>query len=228
MERRDFLKFAFAGAQVVFLPSILKGATSIGLPNVLIIGDSISIGYTPIVKEMLAGKANVFRPMQADGNPENCSGTTKGVSEIDRWLGGTKWDVIHFNFGLHDLKHVDPKTGEATKNATDPLQADPDQYRKNLILIIEKLKKTGAKLIFATTTPYKDVTNPLRDNGMYEKYNQVAVKLMKKNQVEVNDLCSFILPNLSELQQPKNVHFTDAGYKVLAGEVVKNIQLYLK
>lgn len=77
------------------------------LPNVLILGDSISIGYTLGVRALLEGKANVFRPINAAGTgAENCSGTTKGVTAIDRWLGDRKWDVIHFNFGLHDLKRV--------------------------------------------------------------------------------------------------------------------------
>ena len=72
-----------------------------GLPRVLLIGDSISIGYTVPVRELLEGVTNVHRPQT------NCGPTTKGVDEIDAWLGDGKWDVIHFNFGLHDLKYCD-------------------------------------------------------------------------------------------------------------------------
>ena len=68
-----------------------------GLPRVLLIGDSISIGYTLPVRELLKGKANVHR-IPGNGGP-----TTNGLKNLDEWLAG-KWDVIHFNFGLHDLK----------------------------------------------------------------------------------------------------------------------------
>src|SRR5258708_38523820 len=71
------------------------------LPRVLIIGDSISIGSTDPVRELLHGKANVHR-ISENGGP-----TSNGVKKIDQWLGGgkdAKWNVIIFNFGLHDLK----------------------------------------------------------------------------------------------------------------------------
>ena len=216
-----------AATPLLMIHEGLKSSTILDLPTVLILGDSISIGYTPYVRELLKGKAEVKRPMQADGNPENCNGTTYGLTGIDRWLGSFKWDVIHFNFGLHDMKHVDPATGEGSKNPQHPLQADPDTYKMNLSLLTERLLKTGAKLIFATTTPYADVINPLRDNGMYEKYNILATGIMKENKIPVNDLCRFIRPRLVEFQQPRNVHFTEEGYRVLAGEVAKMIGMYL-
>ena len=201
------------------------------LPNVLILGDSISIGYTPFVKELLAGKANVTRPMLENGNPENCEGTTKGVQNLERWLTNAgagnsihQWDIIHFNFGLHDVKHVNPVTGENSNNPSDPLQAALKQYKKNLETIVEILKTTGAKLIFATTTPYPDkVGGPLRDPGMSAKYNKAAVKIMNRNNIIVNDLYAFMLPRMNEMQQPENVHFNPEGYKALARKVADRI-----
>jgi len=74
-----------------------------GLPRVLLIGDSISIGYTVPVRGLMKAKANVHRPRT------NCGPTTKGLAEIDAWLGDGKWDVIHFNWGLHDLKYMGPQ-----------------------------------------------------------------------------------------------------------------------
>jgi arylsulfatase A len=197
------------------------------LPNVLILGDSISIGYTLDVREMLKGKANVFRPLTADGkNAENCSGTTHGVKSIDRWLGDRKWDVIHFNFGLHDLKHV-AKAGAdaATSQASDPRQADEEQYRKNLEAIIPKLKATSARLIFATTTPVAPgTTNPLREPDAPPRYNAAALEVMKAHGIRVNDLFAFCAPQLGKLQRPRNVHFTTAGSKALAQQVAGVIQ----
>jgi acyl-CoA thioesterase-1 len=69
-----------------------------GLPRVLLIGDSISIGYTVTVRKALAGQANVHRI------PENGADTANGLKKIESWLVGSPWDVIHFNWGLHDLK----------------------------------------------------------------------------------------------------------------------------
>lgn len=74
-----------------------------GLPRVLLLGDSISMGYTARVRELLAGKANVHRPA------ENCFDSGNGVKKLEAWLGAGKWHVVHFNFGLHDNKYVDEK-----------------------------------------------------------------------------------------------------------------------
>lgn len=227
--RRNFIKTTLLVSPVLIVPEITFSIFNAEKLNILLIGDSISIGYTPFVQELLKYTANVMRPMLDDGNPENCSGTTKGVENIDRWIGSTKWDIIHFNFGLHDIKHVDPATGEGSNNPKHPLQADLKQYKKNLEIIVEMLKATGAKLIFATTTPYPDkVEGPLRDSGMPAKYNREAVKIMNKNSIIINDLHAFMLPWMKELQLPNNVHFTEEGSKALAGKVVERINEALR
>lgn len=196
------------------------------LPNVLILGDSISIGYTLEVRKLLAGKANVYRPLSKDGKgPENCSGTTFGLENIDRWLGSTKWAVIHFNWGLHDLKHVSKDGGKPSDNPADPVQATEEQYGKNLETIVKKMKATGAKLIFGTTTPVVPGTSkPLREPDAPVKYNEVAGRIMKANGVKIDDLYTFVLPKLEKLQQPKNVHFTSEGSKALAEQVAGVIE----
>lgn len=222
--RRNFLRKTLAIYPVFAFPNMVFGALDKKLPNILIIGDSISIGYLPFVKELMKEKALVTRPYNEDGSAENCAGTTNGVKNIDRWIGDTNWDVIHFNFGLHDIKHVDPVTGKNSHDPEHPHQADLKQYKKNLEVIVEKLKATGSKLIFATTTPYPDdVGGPLRDPGMPEKYNMAALKIMKKNGIMINDLFAFMLPRMTELQRPKNVHFTENGSKELANVVADTI-----
>ena len=70
------------------------------LPNVLLIGDSISIGYMLATRKELEGEANVFRP------PTNCGPSTKGLESLEQWLGDRKWDVIHFNFGFPDWTNL--------------------------------------------------------------------------------------------------------------------------
>ena len=84
------------------------------LPNVLILGDSISIGYTLGVRARLRGQANVFRPLAASrARPENCRDTRFGLEQLEAWISGHKWDVIHFNWGLWDLCYRNP----AAKNS---------------------------------------------------------------------------------------------------------------
>ena len=230
MERREFIQKSTVGLGLIVTKDMMAFSAN-ELPNVLILGDSISIGYTPFVRELLKMNANVYRPMTDANTPENCEGTTKGIKNIERWINssgsersGSRWDVIHFNFGLHDIKHVDPVTGENSNDPKHPLQADLRQYKKNLEFIVEKLRVTKAKLIFATTTPYPDdVEGVLRDPGMPVKYNRAAVKIMNKNNIIINDLYAFMLPRMNELQQPKNVHFTEDGYFALAQKVVERI-----
>lgn len=234
--RRNFLKSTLLASPVLAVPDISFNLFDTALPNVLIIGDSISIGYTPFVREMLKHSAYVYRPMLEEEKPENCSGTTKGVQNIDRWLAssgtgnsGSQWDVIHFNFGLHDIKHIDPITGESSTNPKHSQQAPLKQYKQNLEIIVEKLKATGAKIIFATTTPYPDVVEgPLRKPGMPQKYNREAVKIMNKNNIMINDLYAFMLPRMNELQLPNNVHFTEEGSFELAKKVAERINEVLR
>jgi len=224
MKRRKFLESSLLIVPILGFPELLIKATVSDMINVLILGDSISIGYTPFVRDLLNYKANVLRPMVDENTPENCEGTTKGVANIDRWIGDTKWDIIHFNFGLHDIKHVDPVTGKNSNNPKHPQQAGLSQYKKKMELIVEKLITTGATLIFATTTPYPDkVGGPLRDPGMSAKYNSAAIKIMNQNKIIINDLYAFMLPRMNEMQQPENVHFTPEGYLALAQKVVDRI-----
>ena len=99
-----------------------------------------------------------------------------------------------------------------------------DEYEKNMEAIVVRMKKTDAKLIFATTTPFPDKPGgPLREAFQVAKYNEFALKIMKKHGVAVNDLYAFALPLLPTLQQPNNVHFTPEGSKALAGEVARFI-----
>jgi acyl-CoA thioesterase-1 len=183
-----------------------------GLPRVLIIGDSISIGYTLPTRELLRGKANVHR-IPTNGGP-----TTNGVANIDKWLGEGKWDVIHFNWGLHDIKVM----GSAH-------QVPIEDYEKNLRALVTRMKKTGAKLIWGSTTPVPEgKLNPLRKPGDEVAFNAVAKKIMEENGVQINDLYALANERLKEIQRPANVHFTDAGSKVLAKQVADYIELALK
>ena len=189
------------------------------LPRVLLIGDSISIGYTRGVQQLLAGKANVHR---IRGNAQH-SGV--GVKMLAAWLGEGKWDVIHFNWGLWDLCYRNPKSktqGHRDK-AGGALTLTPDQYEKNLTQIVKQLQATGARLIWAATTPVP-AGEAGRIQGDELKYNAVAKKIMDAHGIAVNDLHAKILPKAEEFYVAKgNVHFSAAGNKFLAEKVAAAI-----
>jgi acyl-CoA thioesterase-1 len=185
------------------------------LPKVLIIGDSISIGYFKPLQEQLKNVAVVTH------NEGNAQHTAYGLKKLDEWLGDTRWDVIHFNFGLHDLKYIDEQ-GRNTSVETGKHQIPIDQYERNLDKIVIRLKKTGAKLIFATTTPVPDGTG-FRAKGDAAIYNRAAEKVMKRYGVQIDDLYSFALPRLKEIQRERNVHFTQKGSEQLAEQVAETI-----
>jgi lysophospholipase L1-like esterase len=200
-----------------------------GPTKVLILGDSISIGYTPFVREMLADTATVVRPMVANGEKaENCAGTNYGKDQIERWLQleGGAFDVIHFNFGLHDLKHVDPETGKNSNDPIHPHQARLKNYTAQLRSIAQELQASGAQLIFATTTPVpKGDVRPFRDPEDVVKYNAAAWTVMSELGIPINDLYGFALLRLEEIQQPANVHFTPEGSRLLAERVAQGVRV---
>jgi len=185
------------------------------LPRVLLIGDSISIGYTLPARTLLDGKANVHR-IPTNGGP-----TTRGLQQLDRWLGPSRWDVIHFNFGLHDLKHADAKGGLVDASEA-PRQVELDAYRDNLRAIVRRLKETGATLIWCTTTPVPPGAKG-RVAGDEVAYNAVAADVMKDEGVATNDLHAFAAARLAEIGKPADVHYTPAGYAVLAEQVARRI-----
>ncbi|MBM3860119.1 MAG: SGNH/GDSL hydrolase family protein [Verrucomicrobia bacterium] len=200
-------------------PSLEKVEDVAGLPRVMLIGDSISMGYTVAVRELLKGVANVHRP------PTNCGDTTKGLQSLDEWLGTGKWDVIHFNWGLHDLKYLDENKKLTTPDKGKQVNPLP-VYEKNLRELVARLKKTGAKLIWCSTTPVPEGCDG-RVKGTELEYNKVAAKIMKENGVAIDDLHAFATKRLSEIQLPKNVHFHADGSKKLAEQVVASIKSQL-
>ncbi len=200
--------------------------------RVLILGDSISIGYTPFVRQELEGVAEVVRPMRnraegASPRPENCEGTNKGVGSIERWLAmeGGPFDVIHFNFGLHDMKRVDPASGRNSNDPLDPHQASPERYQRQLLEITRRLKASGARLVFATTTPVPPgELRPYREPADAVEYNRLALEVMGAEGVEVNDLFGFIEAADPDLQKPADVHFTREGSRALGGAVATAVR----
>lgn len=221
------------GKPVPFTPAAdLKGAWSFAadpkLPNVLIIGDSISIGYTLKVREKLTGKANVYRPMKGKA-PDNCGDTSIGLKGLDGWLGKQKWDVIHFNWGLWDLCYRNPTSKEQGNRdkVGGKLSTMPADYEINLELLVARMEATGAKLIWANTTmvPEGEVGRFVGDE---EKYNSIAARVMKKHNIPTNDLLTLSKGFGGKFSSKAgDVHFTIEGSEALAAQVVASIEAVL-
>ena len=203
-------------------PAFAKVEDVPGLPRVLLIGDSISIGYTADVRALLKGKANVHR-IPTNGGP-----TSNGLKHLDAWLGASKWDVIHFNWGLHDLKYMGPNN----ENQADPKSPDSHQqvplaeYERNLKQLVDRLKRTGAVLIWCNTTPVPAGSGG-RIPGDEIKYNEAAARVMKAAGVTTDDLYAHSLAGPKDTQLPANVHYTAKGYHYLAEQVAAAIQAQL-
>jgi lysophospholipase L1-like esterase len=194
------------------------------LPNVLILGDSISIGYTAQVREGLKGRANVLRPKA------NCGDTPMGLAGIDKWLGTNHWDVIHFNWGLWDLcyRHPESKEQGHRDKVHGQLSTSPEDYEKNLEALVLRLKRTGATLIWASTTvvPEGEVGRFVGDEI---KYNAIAARVMKKHGIMTDDLYATTKAFPPAMfSKPGDVHFTEQGYAKLARQVVEKIGGVLK
>lgn len=205
-------------------PSLVKIEDEPGLPRVLLIGDSISMGYTIPVRELLKGKANVHR-IPTNGGP-----TINGLAHLKEWLGDKKWDVIHFNWGLHDLKYI----GKNANERLDPKDPNAHQqvpladYEKNLTTLVEQLKATGAKLIWCSTTPVQEGSDG-RTGGSEKQYNEAAARVMKATGIPTDDLWAHANAKLKDIALPAaNVHYTADGYKYLAEKVAGDIEKALQ
>lgn len=190
------------------VPDSLSGVSSLRfysgdpkLPNALIIGDSISIGYTPEVRNLLADKINIYRV------PDNAQNTTHTLKHIEQWLEGESWAVIHCNWGSHDMTSKGPAV---------------EGYGENLKILIDKLRATGAVVVFATCTPIPS-DNIGRTPGIELPYNAKALEVMKQKNVLVNNLYNHALPILNTIQRPADVHFTAYGDTLLAQPVARAI-----
>lgn len=196
-------------------PAFAPIADEPGLPRALIIGDSISIGYTPSVRELLAGKVNLHRPRT------NCGPTTRGVAEIENWLGDGPWDVIHFNWGLHDIVYM-RENGERVDPPQGQRQVPADRYEQNLDTLVQRLKRTGTTLIWCATTPVPEGAS-FRKPGDEVEYNAIAQKVMRAHGIPTNDLYAYARKRLDEIQLPANVHFGKRGSAILAESVARHI-----
>jgi lysophospholipase L1-like esterase len=187
-------------------------------PKVLIIGDSISMGYTPHVAARLAGAAEVAH------NPGNAGDTDNTAAGLDAWLAEAAPDVVHFNCGLHDIKVA----RDARRN-----QVPLDRYRENLARIVERLSQSAAKLIWATITPViEDRHTAVKEFDRYNRdvkaYNAAAAEIVGRAGIPVDDLhAAAVAAGPEHVICEDGVHFTDDGYRMLAEAVATCLREHL-
>lgn len=199
---------------------LLLTASTPAKKNVLIIGDSVSQGYTSIAAAELSDIANIVH------NPGNGKDTPNGIKYIDEWLAINKWDVIHFNWGLWDLcyRHPESKTQGNRDKVNGTIAVSIDDYAKNLEELVKKLKSSGAKLIFATTT-YVPINEAGRFVDDVVKYNKVAEKIMKRYDITVNPLYKHSLTIHPKYGKgDDDVHYTEEGCKALLLPVIEALK----
>ncbi len=157
---------------------------------------------------------------------DNCRQVAYGIEHLDAWLGSGHWDVIHFNFGLHDMKYLDPQGRYVTPDKGTQV-APPGQYEANLRRLVARLRKTGARLVFATTTPVPEGAEG-RVKGDEARYNQIALAVMREAGVDIDDLGALAARDQARIQLPHNVHFTPEGYRELAAAAADSIAAELR
>jgi lysophospholipase L1-like esterase len=208
---------------IVLISAIWAG--NIRNPKILIIGDSISIGYTPFVKEYFRDKATIVH------NPGNSGDTGRGLMHIRQWIGDKDWDIILFNWGLWDLcyRHPDSKLYGNRDKVYGTITFSVDEYKANLDSLVTIMKDmSDAQLIFITTTYV-----PEHEAGRYAKdvsiYNKAAKEVMKKHSVSLNDIYeeSIVIHNQHGIGSD-DVHYTDEGYKKLASLIISYLNENLK
>jgi len=188
----------------------ISHANETNLPRVLLIGDSITRAYYPVVEKNLAGKAFVARVA-----------TSRFISdpvllqEITLLLDNTKFDIIHFNNGMHGWQH-----SEAEYAAAFPR-----------LLAAIRAHAPNAKLIWANTTTLK--VSPVLSAGDQTQAtderiaarNALALKYIELEGIDVDDLNT--LGKGHPEYHSDNVHFNDLGITLQAAQVAAHIEKYL-
>jgi len=184
--------------------------------KVVLIGDSIRMGYQPIVADILAGEADVWGP-EANG------GTSANVrANLNAWGIERPADVIHINAGLHDLR----RPFDAAAN-----EIPVETYRANVRAILTALtQRTDARVIWATTTPvHHERHHRTKGFDRFEEdvvaYNAAAAEEAATFGVAIDDLYAVVMSaGRDALLVADGVHFTEDGYRLLAAHVVEAVR----
>lgn len=189
----------------------ISHANETNLPRVLLIGDSITRAYYPAVEQRLNGKAYIGRLSSSAFISDPAL-----LDQIKMVLSQYKFDIIHFNNGMHGWQHSEKEYE----------QAFPEYLQ-----VIKKYAP-NTKLIWANTTPLKVSPLPFPDNSTQATdvriaaRNEIAAKFMHVHGIPVEDL------NAPMKGHPEyhvdNVHFNDQGISIQADLVAADIRKLLQ
>jgi hypothetical protein len=173
------------------------------LPNVLLVGDSITRNYYPDVVQKLTGSANVylFATSTSLGDPR----LPKQLAEF--WLlEGVQFRVIHLNNGLHGWSYTE------------------DQYRDALPSFLAEVRRLDPEghLIWTTITPVKEDVEAGATNVRIDLRNKIASAFFRKQGIPEDDQHRLMLPHRDDYQD--SVHFNEAGSAIQAEQVARIIQ----
>jgi dienelactone hydrolase/lysophospholipase L1-like esterase len=193
-------------------PAAAQAEPKADLPKVVLVGDSIRLGYAPLVARRLEGKAVIISDKENGGDSANV------LKHLKEWTIQQKPAVVHFNCGLHDLKQ---------SKKTKKHQVEQDQYEANLKEIVRTLQKeSSAAIVFASTTPINDERHAQRKTDFdrteadVQKYNQVARAVMHEAHVPVHDLHWVVQQGgAARLLGGDGTHYTKEGNERLADAV---------
>jgi hypothetical protein len=122
---------------LLIILAIIFSSNSAKKPKILIIGDSVSGGYTPYVANHFKDKAIVTH------NAGNAGHTGMGLENIRKYSGDGDWDIIQFNWGLWDLcyRHPDSKLSGNRNKVRGKITFSVDEYQANLDSLVTIMKK---------------------------------------------------------------------------------------
>ena len=182
------------------------------MKKVLLLGDSIRLSYQALVGEKLGSRAEVVGPA------DNCRFTKYTLWYVNLWVDELgKPDIIHWNNGLWDVYRHNILAGIFT-----PL----DEYLCELKRILTELRKTDAKIMWASTTPVNPNHQFCR-NPDIDLYNKAAEEFMKAENIEINDLNNLVKEKIQLFICEDNIHLTDQGKEVCAEAVAAAMNKYL-
>ncbi len=171
------------------------------IPRVLLIGDSITNGYQAKVRELLKDKCQV--DYIATSYAVDCLFFNQLITDF---AADSKYDIIHFNHGLHGMHMTTPV-----------YEAAMDILASRLVM--------NSRVIFVTSTKtYKPGTQePTDHNPLVMERNEAVCRLAEKYHARVNDLYTLSDAMLPTYYSQDGTHFADSGYAVLAKAVSNTI-----
>lgn len=186
---------------IAILLAVHLNADEKALPRVLILGDQIYQQPASELRKELKGKAEVHCPRMEPGVVWN---SVTALQLLEQQLGEGRWDLIHFNCGLGDLIHRVPGVKAfrvMPRHAGGIRTTAPEQYEKNLNTLVTRLKTTGAKLVWGSTTPIRHSSTNVFEKGTEISYNVIAAKVMTKHGIPTNDMYTFV-KGLIDMNKP--------------------------